>query len=74
MKEEVRGRSLLIGLGCADPHGKAITGQRFERRLLMETTGQGDGVVKVMPPLVSTDADLDDGLEIIDQAIAAAVA
>ncbi|MDN5940078.1 MAG: hypothetical protein L0H83_15650, partial [Salinisphaera sp.] len=49
--------------------GNAIIGECFERGLIMETTGQGDSVVKVMPPLISTDADLDEGLDIIGEAI-----
>ncbi len=72
---EVRGRGFFIGLDCARPeHGNAIIGECFERGLIMETTGEADRVVKVMPPLISTAEDLDEGLAIIDQAIAAAVA
>ena len=69
---EVRGRGFFSGLDCARAElGNEIIGQCFERGLLMETTGQDDRVVKIMPPLISTDGDLDEGLDIIDRAIGA---
>ena len=69
---EVRGRGLFIGLDCAVPeHANAIGGACFERGLILETTGEQDRVVKVMPPLIIPDADLDAGLDIIEQAVAA---
>ncbi|MBZ9567249.1 diaminobutyrate--2-oxoglutarate transaminase [Modicisalibacter tunisiensis] len=69
---EVRGRGLFIGLACERAEfGNAIIDKCFERGLIMETTGQEDCVVKVMPPLISTDADLDEGLAIIEDAIEA---
>ncbi|GAB3682096.1 diaminobutyrate--2-oxoglutarate transaminase [Salinisphaera aquimarina] len=71
---EVRGRGFFIGLDCARAElGNEIIGQCFERGLIMETTGQGDSVVKVMPALISTDADLDEGLDIIDAAVGTVV-
>lgn len=67
---EVRGRGLITGLACSQlEHGNAIIGECFKRGLIMETTGQGDSVVKVMPPLISSDADIDEGLDIIGKAI-----
>ncbi|WP_353213721.1 diaminobutyrate--2-oxoglutarate transaminase [Salinisphaera hydrothermalis] len=72
---EVRGRGFFIGLDCAEPdHGNAVIKQCFERGLIMETTGPGDRVIKVMPPLISTAEDIDEGLAIIDDAIGAALA
>lgn len=71
---EVRGRGLFIGLDCARPGwGNAVIAQCFERGLIMETTGAGDSVVKVMPPLISTDADIGEGLDIIESAMQAVV-
>ncbi|MDA3920450.1 MAG: diaminobutyrate--2-oxoglutarate transaminase [Salinisphaera sp.] len=71
---EVRGRGFFIGLDCQEPaHGNAITKACFERGLIMETTGENDRVVKVMPPLISTAEDLDEGLAVVDQAIGAAL-
>lgn len=72
---EIRGRGFFIGLDCAEPaHGNAVIGECFKRGLIMETTGEGDRVVKVMPPLISSADDIDEGLTIIDQAIGAALA
>lgn len=72
---EVRGRGFLIGLDCARPeHGNAVIGECFERGLIMETTGESDRVIKVMPPLISTAEDIDEGLAIIDEAIGATLA
>ncbi|MES1953209.1 diaminobutyrate--2-oxoglutarate aminotransferase [Salinisphaera hydrothermalis EPR70] len=72
---EVRGRGFFIGLDCAEPdHGNAVIKQCFERGLIMETTGPGDRVIKVMPPLISTAEDIDEGLAIMDEAIGAALA
>ena len=72
---EVRGRGFFIGLDCAVPdHGNAVIGECFKRGLIMETTGPGDRVIKVMPPLISTAEDIDEGLAIIDDAIGAALA
>ncbi|MGB7756235.1 MAG: diaminobutyrate--2-oxoglutarate transaminase [Salinisphaera sp.] len=72
---EVRGRGFFIGLDCARPeHGNAVIGECFKRGLIMETTGEEDRVVKVMPPLISTAEDIDEGLAVIDEAIGAALA
>lgn len=71
---DVRGRGFFTGLACDNTSlGNRIIGACFERGLIMETTGQGDGVVKVMPPLISTEEDIDEGLDIIEQAVAAVV-
>src|SRR5699024_2976382 len=72
---EVRGRGHLTGLACARAeHGDAIISKCFDLGLLMETTGPGDSVVKVMPPLISTDDDIEEGLGIIKQAVQAVAA
>jgi len=71
---EIRGRGLFNGLDCGEPaFGNALIEACFERGLIMETTGQEDRVVKVMPPLITPDADLDAGLDIIDGAMAGVI-
>lgn len=71
---QVRGRGLFTGLACRQADtGNALTAECFKRGLIMETTGEGDSVVKVMPPLISTDADIDEGLGIIEHAIRAVI-
>jgi diaminobutyrate-2-oxoglutarate transaminase len=41
----------------------------FERGLLVETAGPGDEVVKLLPPLTVTDAEVDRGLELLTDAV-----
>jgi 2,2-dialkylglycine decarboxylase (pyruvate) len=78
---DVRGRGLLAGLEVvtdkeskkpAPELGAAITRRCFELGLSMNITalrGMG-GVVRIAPPLIITDAELDLGISILDQAIA----
>lgn len=77
---DVRGRGLLVGLEIVadraskrpDPElGAAITRRCFELGLSMNITalrGMG-GVFRIAPPLTITDAELDLGLSILDDAI-----
>jgi diaminobutyrate-2-oxoglutarate transaminase len=66
----VRGRGLGRGLRFENPEqaGRVRTAA-FERRLLMETSGRRDDVVKLLPPLTIADADLDEGLSILDESV-----
>jgi 2,2-dialkylglycine decarboxylase (pyruvate) len=78
---DVRGRGLLVGLEVvadkttkkpAPELGAAITRRCFELGLSMNITalrGMG-GVFRIAPPLTISDAELDLGLAILDQAIA----
>lgn len=70
----VRGRGLLCGIGWSNP---AIAGQvskeAFSRGLVIETSGTEGHVLKLMPPLTISDQELDAGLDIIDQAVAAVI-
>jgi diaminobutyrate-2-oxoglutarate transaminase len=62
----VRGRGLARGLHFAKPEQAVqVRTAAFERRLLMETSGRCDDVVKLLPPLTISDADLDEGLSIL---------
>ncbi|MGI8983090.1 MAG: diaminobutyrate--2-oxoglutarate transaminase [Acidimicrobiales bacterium] len=69
-----RGRGLIQGLACADPGmvDKIVT-SAFERGLLMETSGRHGNVLKLLPPLVIEEDDLERGLLILDEAIAASL-
>lgn len=71
-KASVRGRGLINGLDCDPPElANEITGACFERGLIMETSGSQDNVIKVMPPLIIEDADLKEGLDILEDAVEA---
>lgn len=70
LKAEVRGRGMFIGIDCEDEElADEIAEACFERKLLLETAGATDNVVKFMPPLTTTDAEIEEGLEIVSEAI-----
>jgi 2,2-dialkylglycine decarboxylase (pyruvate) len=78
---DVRGRGLLVGLELvldrdtkqpSDDLGAAVTQRCLELGLhlnVVQLPGMG-GVFRIAPPLTSSEAELDLGLEILDQAIA----
>jgi diaminobutyrate-2-oxoglutarate transaminase len=65
-----RGRGLARGLAFehAELAGK-VSSAAFERGLLVETAGPEDEVIKLLPPLTATDAELDHGLAILADAV-----
>lgn len=68
---EVRGRGLIVGYQMSDEHkakaSEVITAAR-ERGLLIITAG--DGVIRIVPPLIITAEEINKGLEILDEAMA----
>ena len=74
LRGSVRGRGLLQGLHTPVPGlAEQIAGAAFERGLLVETSGADSDVVKLMPPLTIDDAELTQGLQILVQAVSAAL-
>ena len=69
----LRGRGMLRGVRFEDP---AVAGRAaaaaFDRKLLVETSGSNDEVIKLMPPLTITDEQLQRGLALLDEAVRAA--
>lgn len=67
---EVRGRGLILGYQLSDEHkakaGEIITAAR-ERGLLVITAG--DGVLRIVPPLIISAEEINKGLEILDEAM-----
>jgi diaminobutyrate-2-oxoglutarate transaminase len=65
-----RGRGLAHCLAFANGElaGKVSTAA-FERGLLVETAGPDGEAVKLLPPLTITDAELDQGLELLADAV-----
>ena len=51
----------------------SITSEAFDRGLLLETAGPADEVVKLLPPLVVSDAEIDSALSIISESAQATV-
>ena len=76
---EVRGRGLMVGIELADPDtlaprpelAKGLLHEAFERRLLLLTCGTYGQVVRIIPPLVTTDAEIDSAVAIIGESLQA---
>jgi diaminobutyrate-2-oxoglutarate transaminase len=68
----VRGRGLIYGVEFADPElaGK-VSKACFERGLIVETAGIDDQVLKLLPSLTISEADLKKGLETIETSLEA---
>jgi diaminobutyrate-2-oxoglutarate transaminase len=66
---EVRGRGMMRGLVCADPDlAAAASANAFRRGLIIERAGSYDEVIKFLMPLTTTIAELDEGLDILENA------
>jgi len=66
----VRGAGLMWGLEIDRPAAAVVDGAR-ERRLLINRTS--DTVVRLLPPYVITETEIDEGLPLLEAAIASAV-
>ena len=67
---EARGRGLIQGLECAQSGlADRLSAAVFERGLIAETSGPEGQVFKLLPPLVIEDAELEAGLQIIEEAV-----
>ena len=64
---EVRGRGLMWGIELTEPAAPFVAAAR-ERRLLIATAGPS--VLRLIPPLVVTDADLERAVDILEQVLA----
>lgn len=62
-----KGRGMMRGLQCADPEKAAgITRLAFEQGLIVERSGPEDEVIKLLMPITTPEALLDEGLEILE--------
>jgi acetylornithine/N-succinyldiaminopimelate aminotransferase len=64
---EVRGEGLLVGLRAAVPNGELVDALRAEK---MITVAAGDNVVRLLPPLIVTDAEIAEGVNRLERACA----
>jgi len=72
---EVKGRGMMIGVVCADPKRAAsVTARAYQDGLIIERAGPDDEVIKCMMPLTTTYAELDEGMDILERAMAAVYA
>ena len=65
---EIRGEGLLIGVKAVVPSGDLVAASR-EQKLL--TVGAGDNVVRFLPPLIVSEAEIEQSVEMLDRACAA---
>ncbi|MGH2455002.1 MAG: aminotransferase class III-fold pyridoxal phosphate-dependent enzyme, partial [Candidatus Limnocylindria bacterium] len=76
---EVRGRGLMVGIELADPESLAprpdlarrLLEAAHQRRLLLLSCGTHGQVVRVIPPLVTTDTEIDSAISVIGESLAA---
>ncbi len=65
--EGLRGKGLMIGIKCKIPNADVIA--RLAANGLL-TVGAGDNVVRLVPPLIVGEAEVDQAVSIIDQSAA----
>ena len=72
----VRGRGLMYGLACdTDPTlAGRISAEAFRRGLVIETSGAFDQVLKFLPALTISEDELNRGLQIVRESLAAVAA
>jgi acetylornithine/N-succinyldiaminopimelate aminotransferase len=66
--EEVRGQGLMLGLKCKLPNQKLVEALRAERMLTVQA---GDNVVRLLPPLIVGEAEIELAAEKLEAACAA---
>jgi acetylornithine/N-succinyldiaminopimelate aminotransferase len=64
---EVRGEGLLIGLRAVVPAGEIVDAVRAEKMLVVTA---GDNVVRLLPPLITGEAEVAEGISRLDTALA----
>ena len=85
---DVRGRGLMLGVEIVDPEGKpdalghpppsgplasAVQRAALERGLILEVGGRFGATLRFLPPLIITEAQIDQVAEIVDAALGVAV-
>ena len=76
---EVRGRGLMVGIEFAEGESltprpdlaKGLIQAAFERKLLLLSCGTYGQVVRIIPPLVTTDTEVDSAISTISESLAA---
>jgi acetylornithine/N-succinyldiaminopimelate aminotransferase len=66
--EEVRGQGLLLGLKCVQPSGEIIADLQAAGLL---TVPANDNVIRVLPPLIIGEREIDEAMAILDGVCAA---
>jgi acetylornithine/N-succinyldiaminopimelate aminotransferase len=63
---QIRGEGLMLGLKCLVPNGEVIAALAEGHVLAIPA---GDNVVRLLPPLIVSDAEIQQGVEMIDAAL-----
>ncbi len=63
--DHVRGRGLMRGVVLSQPIARAVVQKAFEHRLILNAIG--DTVLRIVPPLVLTEAEVDIAVDILNQ-------
>jgi diaminobutyrate-2-oxoglutarate transaminase len=67
---KVRGKGLIYGLEIADSdNARAVSREAFAKGLVIELCGPMSNVLKLLPPLVIEDSELEEGLDILEQSL-----
>ncbi|HEY6538745.1 MAG TPA: aminotransferase class III-fold pyridoxal phosphate-dependent enzyme [Candidatus Dormibacteraeota bacterium] len=73
---DLRGRGAMVGMEFMDERGRPdadrvteIKHLALEAGLVILSCGVDDNVIRLLPPLTVSDKELDDGLEILEQAV-----
>jgi acetylornithine/N-succinyldiaminopimelate aminotransferase len=64
--DDIRGEGLLIGLHCIPPNKEVQAALREAGLLVM---GAGDNVLRVLPPLIATEADIDEAISRMEKGL-----
>jgi diaminobutyrate-2-oxoglutarate transaminase len=68
---EVRGKGMMQALDTGDgAFAAAVQRACFENGLLIGPCGSGGRVIKLIPPLIISEEDLAEGLDVLERAIA----
>ena len=77
---DVRGLGLMIGSEFRDAHGKpdkkftkAVQHACADRNMMLLTAGPWDNTIRWIPPLIVTEAQMNEALNIFESALAEAV-
>ena len=67
----VRGRGMMVGISWDDASiASKVSKAAFDRKLIIETCGSEGQVLKLLPPLTITEAELAKGLDALEAAVA----
>jgi Ornithine/acetylornithine aminotransferase len=64
----VRGRGLMVGAELSQPIARTVVQKALERRLILNAVGET--ILRIVPPLIITPADVDEAIETLRQVFA----